>query len=279
MAVPFPDIDPYKELQVSQSDAPPIIKKAYYKLCLRYHPDKIQDESEKLNVENKTRFERIQFSYSILGDVKKRSRYDQTGSLEDSGFLDEDFDWKDFFAHYSNREVTKEMIEQDMDEYQGSEEESKDILESMEFYKGDFLKLFEVIPHLEFDEVEEERIFSTVKNLVKEKKLEEYSKWKKYTTNRNREVKRMLKKVKRESKEAEKLLKKMQAKTQAKDKSLEALIRAKHGAEKDPFEALIAKYGGRGDNEKKVKRNRNEYDLDDREFERVQKDLMNKKKK
>ncbi|QPG77263.1 hypothetical protein FOA43_004671 [Brettanomyces nanus] len=288
MAVPFPDIDPYEELGVSAKDSPPTVRKAYFKLCLKYHPDKLGKVTEKSKGEYKTRFERIQFSYAILGNIKRRKRYDDTGSLDDDDFLAEDFNWKDLFHRYNSIEVTEEMIEEDRNKYQDSKEEYEDIKESMTYYQGDFLKLFEVIPHLEFTQQEEERMFDMVKRMLKKKEIERYQNWGNYIENRTKEVKRMLRNVNKESLEADKMLQEIQKKAKQKAKlkedsaniSLQALIEAKHSKNNDPFEALLAKYSGANKGKgKKRKKTKDEYEIDDDEFERIQQEMIGKKKK
>ncbi|KAL3696023.1 hypothetical protein R1sor_010099 [Riccia sorocarpa] len=62
--------DCYDLLGVTQASATSDIKKAYYKLSLKYHPDKNPDpEAKKL-------FIKIANAYEILGDDAKREQYD-----------------------------------------------------------------------------------------------------------------------------------------------------------------------------------------------------------
>ena len=53
------------------------IKKAYRKLCLKFHPDKnAGDEGAK------ARFQAISEAYSLLSDPEKRRFYDETGECD-----------------------------------------------------------------------------------------------------------------------------------------------------------------------------------------------------
>jgi curved DNA-binding protein CbpA len=52
------------------------IKKAYRKLALKYHPDKVPEEKKK---ESEEVFMRVSEAYSILGDEKKKVVYDKYG--------------------------------------------------------------------------------------------------------------------------------------------------------------------------------------------------------
>lgn len=320
MAVPFPDIDPYETLGVKSDDSPTVIKRAYYKLCLKYHPDKLSDEEQKLH---KVTFEKIQFSYSILSDLSKRERYDKFGKLESFGDGDnadgDDFDWSEFFDEMKNStqvEITQELIEKDKKEYQNSREEYEDLIDNFIFYKGDFIKLFEVIPHLEFTVEEEKRIFKIINECIENGDInlndinqdEEITKktnknWKNYNKNRKLIIKSELKKLKDESKEAELLLEEIVNKQNKKNKSkglkqikmdnseesLMQLIQNKNRDQKSSFDKLLAKYetnSGKDSDNKKKKNSKNnnsnkrsEYDIDDDEFEKLQKKLLNKKRK
>jgi curved DNA-binding protein CbpA len=56
-----------------------MIKKAYHRLSLKYHPDKNPDNLEKAH----EIFKKINNAYEILIDPEKREEYDQDGR-EDS---------------------------------------------------------------------------------------------------------------------------------------------------------------------------------------------------
>ncbi|KAI2602839.1 hypothetical protein GGR54DRAFT_622739 [Hypoxylon sp. NC1633] len=66
--------DPYKTLGVGKSASTAEIKKAYYALAKKYHPDTNKDSSAK------DRFGEVQSAYEILSDPKKKEQYDQFGA-------------------------------------------------------------------------------------------------------------------------------------------------------------------------------------------------------
>ncbi|KAI1176769.1 chaperone DnaJ [Nemania sp. FL0916] len=66
--------DPYKALGVGKSASASEIKKAYYGLAKKYHPDTNKDPTAK------DKFADIQSAYEILSDTQKREQYDQFGA-------------------------------------------------------------------------------------------------------------------------------------------------------------------------------------------------------
>jgi molecular chaperone DnaJ len=66
--------DPYKLLGVSKEATQADIKKAYYQLAKKYHPDQNKDPKAR------EKFVEIQGAYEILSDANKRAQFDQYGS-------------------------------------------------------------------------------------------------------------------------------------------------------------------------------------------------------
>lgn len=284
MAIAFPDIDPYQILETSKSSTPIEIKKSYKRLCLKFHPDKLQQNSN--SVLDTDHFPKIQFAYSILSDPAKRNRYNSTGSLGYGDELSDDdvFDWKSYFESM-NEKITIEMIEEDKLKYQNSLEEKNDILENFVYYDGDFLKLFEVIPHLEFDEAEESRVFDIIEHALTEKEINienanDIKSFEKYKKARKTKVKQMLKKLAKEAKEAKELEKTIKDKGKntnlRNENDLKSLIQSRQNNRLDDLiNNLESKYVN-----KRGKKRSSSKEMNEDEFEKIQKKLMiNKKSK
>lgn len=73
----FSSDDYYTVLGVSKSAKDKEIKKAYRKLALQYHPDKVKEGEDKEAAENI--FVKVSEAYSVLSDQKKRKIYDKYG--------------------------------------------------------------------------------------------------------------------------------------------------------------------------------------------------------
>jgi len=91
--------DFYVVFGVARDATPDEIRKAYYKLALKYHPDRIQghegflvlwSDFKEINEEKKTdkekanaEFQRIGRMYEVLSDPDRRELYNQTGMVDD----------------------------------------------------------------------------------------------------------------------------------------------------------------------------------------------------
>lgn len=66
----------YDILGVDKTASTDEIKKAYRKLAHKYHPDKNPGDAE-----SEKKFKELNNAYEVIGDAKKRSQYDQFGSV------------------------------------------------------------------------------------------------------------------------------------------------------------------------------------------------------
>jgi molecular chaperone DnaJ len=72
--------DHYEVLGVSKTAAPDVIKKAFHKLALKYHPDKNPGDKKAEEA-----FKEINEAYQVLSDPDKRKQYDQFGHFGAQG--------------------------------------------------------------------------------------------------------------------------------------------------------------------------------------------------
>ncbi|CAM9003445.1 unnamed protein product [Rhodiola kirilowii] len=127
----------YEILGVERAASQQEIKKAYYKLALRLHPDKNPGDEEA-----KEKFQQLQKVISILGDEDKRAVYDQTGCVDDADLAgDASQNLKEFLSTMYKK-VTEADIEEFEANYRGSETEKKDLIKLYDEYKGNMNRLF-----------------------------------------------------------------------------------------------------------------------------------------
>eukprot|EP01135_Chromosphaera_perkinsii_P007277 Nk52_evm85s745 gene=Nk52_evmTU85s745 len=71
--------DYYETLGVSRGASQSDIKRAYYKLAKKYHPDTNKDEAAQ------KKFQAVSEAYEVLGDKERRANYDQFGFAAENG--------------------------------------------------------------------------------------------------------------------------------------------------------------------------------------------------
>ncbi|KAK4343810.1 hypothetical protein RND71_036904 [Anisodus tanguticus] len=126
----------YEILGVERTASQQEIKKAYYKLALRLHPDKNPGDEEA-----KEKFQQLQKVIEVLGDEEKRALYDQTGCVDDGDLAGDVDNLKEFFQAMHPK-ITEAGIEEFEANYRGSESEKKDLIDLYNKYKGKMNRLF-----------------------------------------------------------------------------------------------------------------------------------------
>ncbi|PGH08522.1 hypothetical protein AJ80_07842 [Polytolypa hystricis UAMH7299] len=262
---PPASINPYEVLGISEKATADEVKSAYRKQALKHHPDKAAPDAKE---EANKKFQEIAFAYAILSEDRRRRRYDLTGSTSESveGEDGGEFDWMDFYREQFSSMIDAAAVERFRQEYQGSEEEERDLLAAYERFEGDLDMVYEEVMLSNVLE-DDERFREIITQAIRTGEVSDYSKFSK-EGKKGRE--RRKKAAKKEAEEARELAKelgleeKLFGKGEGKDKKgkgkkagsgagggdeagLMALIQQRQkGRAGDFFAHLEAKYAGKG---------------------------------
>ena len=236
----------YAVLGLTKSASPTLIeiKKAYYKLSLRYHPDKVSGsggagDADKEDAKHK--FQIIGKIYSLLGDEEKRRVYDETGAIdgEDDCSAAANGDWEQHWRTMFKK-VSTDDIDKFFADYKDSAEERADLARHYEACKGDFDKIAEVAFTSELNAAEEARLRAILDVCIAKGELTKYDAY--ANESKKKAVKRKAHYAK-EAQEAEQLKKELNLKTQD-EESLKSLILARQKTRMDSLvDSLAEKYG------------------------------------
>jgi DnaJ family protein C protein 9 len=179
----------YEILGVDAKASHTCIRQAYYKLALKYHPDRASGEED----EAATKFKEIGFAYEVLSDPEKRDLYDSNPEAFEEGTHD-----LTKFTHLFNK-ITKDDIEEFKRCYVGSAEEQEDILAAYIKHCGRIEKILEEVYFASaFDE---DRYVGIIKRFISKGILRDY--WSNTNVLEDKKKARRLKEAQQEAKEAE----------------------------------------------------------------------------
>lgn len=200
-----PEYDLYNDLDLTKDCDAKAIKKAYFKVALQFHPDKLQsDLSEEDKNSAKVKFQAAGLAYSVLSDPIKKERYDRTGSWDEIELQCSTFDeWNSYFQAQFDEKVTVDSIEKLRKEYQNSAEEKKDVIESYKNCSGHMGKILDCV--ILSSTKDEDRFMEYIEESIKNGEVKRFSEYTKTTTYKSRQLR--IRKEQREAEEAEEFTK------------------------------------------------------------------------
>ncbi|KAK0343558.1 hypothetical protein LTR91_021104 [Friedmanniomyces endolithicus] len=224
------DIDPYAVLSVDRSATPNQIKSSYRKAALKHHPDKASPEDKDTA---HTKFQEVAFAYAILSDERRRKRYDATGNTSESLDLDDDdFDWTSFFREQYKSAVTEASINKFADEYKGSDEEQRHVLDAFQKAKGNMESIYQMVMLSDMVN-DEDRFRVIIDKAIANGGVEAYKKYSgESEASRKKRTDRARKQKEKEAKEAEEAEQEIEEDLKSKTKQSEAKVKPK--AKKGP---------------------------------------------
>ncbi|KAG7171566.1 dnaJ homolog subfamily C member 9-like [Homarus americanus] len=240
----FASQDLYKVLGVESNASDNELKKAYHRVSLKVHPDRV-DKDEKQEATQK--FQTLGKVYSILCDKDRRAVYDESGEVDDENIAPDDRDW-DQYWRLLFKKITVEDIKNFEAEYKESDEELNDLKQAYIEGEGDMEYILQYVLCCTIDD--EARFTKIIHRWIKKKEVPNFSNFSNETKRKKETRKR---KAAAEAEEAEEMKKELGLGDTT--DSLKALI-LKRGkqreAEMDCFlDSLATKYGGGGSSKKK----------------------------
>lgn len=205
-------------------------------------------------------FQKIAFAYAILSDTRRRKRFDLTGNTAEAVDLDDDFDWVDFYREQFSNAIDTNALEKFKEEYQGSEEEERDLLAAFENHEGDLDKIYESVMLCNVLD-DDDRFRTIIDKAIESGRVQGY---KAYTEEPEKKRGQRLKRAQKEAKQAEKLAKKLEKEKEGSNakaggrrsnkgsapgnnNDLAALIQQRQASRADSFfDRLEAKYNPSG---------------------------------
>lgn len=280
----------YAALDVKSSATSDEIKKAFKKLALVYHPDKLSKDLSLEQIQDSVEeFKLISTYYSILIDPAKRRRYDLTGSIDDldtaCGFTDksDDLTWDEYFRTLFDT-LTEEKIDEFEKQYRYSEDERKDVLEAYLQTRGSLLAMIDIVPLSNVDDIS--RFQTLVESAISAGEVPKYAGFPKV---KQADLNRKRRELAREAREAEAIA--AESRKRKGDDDLAELAVTLQQNRQNRMEALTdsleVKYLLNEQNQKKAKRSVNKkkqksvtelHELDDEEFRKVQQQILGERK-
>ncbi|XP_050297433.1 dnaJ homolog subfamily C member 9-like [Anthonomus grandis grandis] len=190
----FGTTDFYEVLGITKEASEKEIKKAYHKLSLLVHPDRVDEAHKEVATE---KFKVLGRIHSVLQDNEKRKVYDNCGEFDEDA--DSTFNWKDYWLKMF-RKIEISDIQKYEREYVGSETERRDIKRAYEAGKGDMNIILELVAFSSCDS--EPRIIDIVREMVDNGEVPEYDGF--FNESKIKKMRR-LKKWEKERKEVEKI--------------------------------------------------------------------------
>lgn len=260
----------YEIFNVSKSAEVSEINRAYRKLALQHHPDRGG---------NAETFKALSAAHSILTDSLKRKAYDEDGDFDAEAGSDDFEFWYQYFRNLFPK-ISVQDINTFSEKYKGSNEEKQDIYQAYDMYHGDLNKIKEVVLLIEDDD--EPRLISVIDEGIRNGTIQDN---RKYQSCKSKSERKSSKKRSRSSSN--------QAQQCSVDEELVEALQQRHNSRGDGgMASLIARLqheheekpsGSSSSSAKKNKKTKgvkmSTEEIPDEEFERLQKEMMARRKR
>ncbi|KAJ3161291.1 hypothetical protein HK101_000830 [Irineochytrium annulatum] len=146
-------VDLYAYFSIPKSATPAEIKRAYYRLCLKHHPDKLTHLTDAEREAATRAFQTLTRYHGVLSDPDLRAVYDETGRIGDDGDAAAVFaggappgGWAKYFKDLWGGRVTEGAIDEFEMKYKDSADERADLLSAYTKHKGSMSRVLSTVP-------------------------------------------------------------------------------------------------------------------------------------
>ncbi|XP_027863205.1 dnaJ homolog subfamily C member 9 [Xiphophorus couchianus] len=128
----FNTSDLYEVLGTNKEASEADIRKNYYKVSLKVHPDRAPDDPQATE-----KFQVLGKLYAVLSDKEQRAVYDEQGLVdEESDVLSQDRCWEEYWRLLFPKITVQDILEFEK-KYKGSDEERADVIRLYVQHEGD----------------------------------------------------------------------------------------------------------------------------------------------
>ncbi|XP_022106144.1 dnaJ homolog subfamily C member 9-like [Acanthaster planci] len=223
--------DLYEILAVGKSASSKEVKRGYYKLSLKVHPDRVSSDAKE---DATKKFQALGRIYRVLSDTNLKALYDETGEVDDEIDTEKCKDWADYWRILFKK-VSVNDIREFEKKYQGSSEELEDLKASYLECEGDMEQILENV--LCCTHEDEPRFAEILTDLINRGELPEYEAFMKES---KKQKSSRRKKAKREAEEAERLSKELGLGKENGDDALTALIKQRQQSREQQMDNFMA---------------------------------------
>uniref|UniRef100_A0A1A7YN69 DnaJ homolog subfamily C member 9 n=1 Tax=Iconisemion striatum TaxID=60296 RepID=A0A1A7YN69_9TELE len=122
----------YEVLGINKEATEADIRRSYYKVSLKVHPDRAPDDQQATE-----KFQVLGKLYSVLSDEEQRAVYDEQGVVdEESDVLSQDRCWEEYWRLLFPKVTVQDILEFET-KYKGSDEEREDVIRLYVQHEGD----------------------------------------------------------------------------------------------------------------------------------------------
>lgn len=232
--------DIYELFGVDKAASEQEIKKAYYRLSLKTHPDRVPESDKKEATE---KFKILSKLYSVLSNKDSRAVYDERGIVDDDD--DAGTNWLARWAQFF-KPLTTEDIDNYKKSYIGSETERSDIKKTYLGGKGCKNYMMQTVPFMTCED--EPRVAEIVQKMIDDGEVPEYQS---FTKESKAKRDRRHKKYAREAAELDAEMQK-QTDLSSLEKQLAERNAHRKGAFSSLLESLQAKYCNGADEDEEL---------------------------